>query len=253
MSIRTRILPLLIVLMLSGIGREVLAQGPAVPDQDSANAAKRKRIAELQLLPSIAVMPYVTLSYNFQSGQAFPKAAQGVGYGFGIAFDFAPQKKPLGLYIDFAYQDMRASANDGAAKVLNDNDTVAVAVPVTHYFSYALAEVFLKLQNAKTDGYFLIGFSTGIATTSLSVKEGPGLPEYSDWHGTSHYNAFRFDIRGGVGIKLGHIGTHDLVFEARFGYPITTIIHDYQDFANGSGAKGSWRAVSLQGNLGLRF
>ncbi len=252
-SIRTGFFSIIAVLLCCCVGGEVFAQGPSTPTADSAKTAKRKRISELQMIPTLAVMPYATISYNFQSGQAFPKAAQGVGYGFGLAFDFAPEKQPLGLYLDFAYQDMRASANDGAAKVLHDGDSIAVPVPVTHYFSYALAEVFLKLQSERANGYFLIGFSTGIATTSLSVKEGPGLPEYSDWHGTSHYNAFRFDLRGGVGIKLGHIGTHDLIFEARFGYPITTIIHDYQDFANSSGTKGSWRAVSLQGNFGLRF
>ncbi len=235
-----------------------LAQAPTTPSgmspRDSANEDNRRRRADLALVKSIAVMPYVTLSYNLQSGQAFSKGAQGVGYGFGLAFDLAPDKQPLGLYVDFAYQDMRASANDGACKLIHpDVDTISVSVPVTHYFSYALMEVFLKLQSAKTNGYFLIGGSMGISTTSLTVKEGPGVNEFTDWGSSSFYNQFRFDLRAGLGFKLAEISGHAMIFEARFGYPLTTIITDYRDVCNGSGAHGSWRAVTLQGNLGLRL
>lgn len=207
----------------------------------------------MALVKKIGVMPYITLSYNLQSGQAFPKSATGVGYGFGIAFDFAPEKQPLGLYVDFAYQDMRASADEGACKLINENDTIAQTVPVTHYFSYALMEAFLKLQSPKTNGYFLIGGSFGFSTTGLSVREGPGLPEYSNWSGLEFYNKFRFDIRGGLGFKLSEISGHPLIFEARFGYPVTVVITKYQDICNGSSANGSWRDVTLQGNIGLRF
>jgi len=138
------------------MGAEVFAQAKEHADTTAISSFDRAH-QETGLVRKIGVMPYVTLSYNLQSGQAFPKSATGVGYGFGIAFDFAPDKQPLGLYVDFAYQDMRASANDGACKLIHDNDTIAQTVPVTHYFSYALMEAFLKLQSPKTNGYFLIG------------------------------------------------------------------------------------------------
>jgi hypothetical protein len=219
----------------------------------ASRALAQSQESESPLVNKIGVMPYFTLSYNLQSGQAFPKSASGIGYGFGVAFDFAPDKKPLGFYLDFAYQDMRASATDGACKLINENDTIAQTVPVTHYFSYALMEAFLKLQSPKTNGYFLLGGSFGFSTTSLSVREGPGLPEYSNWSGVPFYNKIRFDIRGGLGFKLSDISGHPLIFEARFGYPVTVVITNYRDICNGSSANGSWRDVSLQGNIGLRF
>ena len=220
----------------------------------TTDSSSHKRVREdVGIVKHLTVMPYATISFNIQSGQAFPKNAQGIGYGFGIAFDLTEEKQPIGAYFDFAYQDMRASANDGACKLINPADTITATVPVTHYFSYALFEGFVKLQTKKSNGYFLIGASMGIATTSLTVKEGPGLPFYSDWHGSDFYNAFRFDIRAGLGIKLGYISGHQAVFEARFGYPVTSIITDYHDICNGSTAHGSWRAVTLQGNIGLRL
>ncbi|MDP4219745.1 MAG: hypothetical protein Q8916_03165 [Bacteroidota bacterium] len=225
-------------------------------DAQTKDTTVRKRVPRenVGIVKSLTVMPYATISYNFQSGQAFPKGAQGVGYGFGLAFDLTEEKQPVGAYFDFAYQDMRASTNDGACKLINpDIDTVTATVPVTHYFSYALFEGFVKLQSAKSNGYFLIGASLGLATEALTVKEGPGLPFYSDWHGSDFYNSFRLDIRGGLGIKLGYISGHQVVFEARFGYPVTTIITDYHDICNGSTAHGSWRAVTMQGNIGLRL
>ncbi len=231
--------------------------------QTKDSSAHKKVLREdVGIVKSLTVMPYATISYNIQSGQAFPKSAQGIGYGFGIAFDLTEEKQPVGAYFDFAYQDMRASANDGACKRINpDNifDTIAVSVPVTHYFSYALFEGFVKLQTKKSNGYFLIGASLGIATTSLTVKEGPGLPFFSDWNssadstGKTIGNKLRLDIRAGLGIKLGYISGHQVVFEARFGYPVTTAISEYHDVCNGSSAHGSWRAVTLQGNIGLRL
>jgi hypothetical protein len=216
----------------------------------------RKRVPreEVGIVKSLTIMPYATISYNLQSGQAFPKSAQGIGYGFGLAFDLTEEKQPLGAYFDFAYQDMRASANDGACKLINPTDNVLVTVPVTNYFSYALFEGFLKLQSTKSQGYFLIGASMGIATTSLTVREGPGLAEYEDWNSTVYSNKFRFDIRGGIGIKLGYISGHQVVFEARFGYPITTAVSNYNDICNGTqNTNGTWRVVTLQGNIGLRL
>jgi hypothetical protein len=231
----------------------VYAQGPATPAEDTLSPIQRRR-QEMALVKKIAVMPYATLSYNLQSGQAFPKSASGIGYGVGIAFDLAPDHQPLGLYVDFAYQDMRASSNDGACKLIHpESDTIAVTVPVTHYFSYALMEVFAKLQSQKTNGYLLLGLSMGVSTSSLTDKQGPGVDQFTDWSSTSVYHNFRLDVRGGLGFKLAHIGTHDVIFEARFGYPLTTIITDYHDVCNGSEAHGSWRAVSLQGNIGLRL
>ena len=240
-----------------------LCASDALMAQPKDSSVHKKVLREdVGLVKSLTVMPYASISFNIQSGQAFPKSAQGLGYGFGLAFDLTEEKQPVGAYFDFAYQDMRASANDGACKRISpDNplDTIAVSVPVTHYFSYAMMEGFVKLQTKKSNGYFLIGASLGIATTSLTVKEGPGLPFYSDWNsaadstGKTIGNKLRLDIRAGLGIKLGYISGHQVVFEARFGYPITTAISEYHDICNGSPAHGSWKVVTLQGNIGLRL
>jgi hypothetical protein len=199
-------------------------------------------------------MPYATLSYNIQSGEAFPKSAQGLGYGFGIAFDLSEEKQPLGVYFDFAYQDMRAHAADGTCGRTSYSDTVSQSLPVTHYFSYVLLEAFAKLQSAKSNGYFLIGASLGLATSALTVREGAVSEEqFAEWKTLPAFTPFRLDIRAGIGIKLGYISGHQLVFEARFGYPVTNVISDYADFCNGSNAHGPWRIVTLQGNIGLRL
>src|ERR1700716_832026 len=71
-------------------------------------ARKRTPREDIGIVKSLTVMPYATLSFNLQSGQAFPKSAQGLGYGFGLAFDLTEEKQPVGAYFDFAYQDMRA-------------------------------------------------------------------------------------------------------------------------------------------------
>ena len=221
-----------------------------------ADTTKRKRVArqDVGIVKSLTVMPYATISYNLQSGQAFPKSAQGVGYGFGLAFDLTEDKQPIGAYFDFAYQDMRAHAADGTCAIINYTDRVSATLPVTHYFSYALFEGFVKFQNEKANGYFLIGGSAGLATTGLSVREGAVADErYAEWKTIDTYHEFRFDIRAGLGIKLGYISGHQLVFEARVGYPVTTVIGDYHDFCNGSDAHGSWRIITMQANIGLRL
>lgn len=228
--------------------------------QDTARGKKVVR-EDIGIVKKLTVMPYATISYNLQSGQAFPKSAQGIGYGFGIAFDFTEDRQPLGAYFDFAYQDMRASAKDGGCGQINANDPVFASVPVTNYFSYALFEGFLKLQSEKTNGYFLIGASIGLVTTSLTARDSV-IPsqQYSDWNsavdpttGKTIGNKFRVDIRAGIGLKLGYISGHQLVVEARFGYPVTNVIDQYTDQCNGSGTGGSWRVVTMQINAGLRL
>jgi hypothetical protein len=225
------------------------AQAPA--SSDTTKKAKRK--LPDGIVKKVSIMPYATISANFQSGQAFPKSAQGIGYGFGVAFDMTEEKQPLGFYFDLAYQDMRASAEDGACKPVNPDDSISVTVPVDHYFSYALVEAFLKLQSEKANGYFLVGISTGVAIDQLTVKRGPGKEVYSDWSSASFSNAFRFDVRAGLGLKLFKIDDNPVIFEARFGYPITAAITDYNDYCNGNNASGPWRVLSLQGNIGVRF
>jgi hypothetical protein len=216
--------------------------------------SKRISREDIGIVKSMTIMPYATLSFNLQSGQAFPKSAQGVGYGFGLAFDLTEDKQPIGAYFDFAYQDMRASAADGSCARLSESDTVSQSVNVTHYFSYAVFEGFVKLQSLKNNGYFLFGASAGLATTGLTVRDG-AVPEekYSEWKTVDTYHAFRLDIRAGLGIKLGYISGHQLVFEARFGYPVTSVIGNFHDFCNGTDAGGPWRVVTLQGNIGLRL
>ncbi len=233
----------------------VLICAGSVLAQKSDTTRKRIPREEIGIVKKLTVMPYATISYNIQSGQAFPKSAQGIGYGFGLAFDLTEDKQPVGAYFDFAYQDMRAHAADGACKVVGPDTigAVAVSVPVTHYFSYAVFEGFVKLQTLKSNGYFLIGGSLGVATTGLTVSEGPGTASYSEWKTVDTYHELRLDIRAGLGIKLGYISGHQLVFEARFGYPVTTVLGDYHDFCNGSDAHGSWRVVTLQANIGLRL
>jgi hypothetical protein len=220
------------------------------------DSSVRKRVPreDIGFVKTLTVMPYATVSFNIQSGQAFPKAAQGLGYGFGLAFDLTEDKQPVGAYFDFAYQDMRAHATNGTCALTSYSDTVSQSLDVTHYFSYALLEGFVKLQNIKSNGYFLIGASLGVATTGLTVREGAVETEkYAEWKTVESYHTLRLDIRAGLGLNLGYISGHQLVFEARFGYPVTNVIGDYHDFCNGSAAHGSWRIVTLQGNIGLRL
>ena len=235
--------------------------GSSVFSQTMQDTVRGKKIPkeDIGFVKKITVMPYVTISYNLQSGQAFPKSAQGVGYGFGLAFDFTEDRQPLGAYFDFAYQDMRASAKDGGCGQLTENSNIFASVPVTNYFSYALFEGFLKLQSEKTNGYFLVGASIGLVTTSLTARDSV-IPsqQYSDWNapdgnGKIIGNKLRLDIRAGIGIKLGYISGHQLVIEARFGYPETNVIDQYADQCNGSGSGGPWRIVTMQVNAGLRL
>jgi hypothetical protein len=242
---------ILLFCFLTVLTQFVYAQTPSVPPRDSGKTVER--VQTPTVVRKVAIFPYATISANFQSGQAFPKSAQGIGYGFGIAFDLTEEKQPMGFYFDLAYQDMRAHANDGGCKPIHPDDSISVSVPVDHYFSYALVEGFLKLQGEKSNGYFLIGASMGIATTERTVKRGEGDPVFSDWSASNFANSFRLDLRAGLGVKLFNLSGHPVVFEARFGYPITAAITDYADYCNGNGEHGSWRVLSLQGNIGIRL
>jgi hypothetical protein len=243
-------------LAISCIGASVFAQ--------TTDTTVRRRILrdDIGIYKKLTVMPYATLSYNLQSGQAFPKNAQGLGYGFGLAVDLTQDTQKLGLYFDLAYQDMRANSSNGSCGRTSYSDTVYQSLNVTHYFSYVAFESFLKIQSSKTNGYLLLGASFGLATTQLTVREGAiAEDKYSDWNGatnpannTTYSNKFRLDIRAGIGIKLGYISGHQVVFEARFGYPVTTAISDYHEFCIASPSTNStWRIVTLQGNIGLRL
>ncbi|MEI8134329.1 MAG: hypothetical protein WCH46_04515 [bacterium] len=232
----------------------VLCVSPAF--SQSRDSVPRRRVLREDLGPvkKLTIMPYATLSYNLQSGQAFPKNAQGVGYGFGLAFDLTEDRQPLGAYFDFAYQDMRAHALDGSCGRIPGSGDISQSLPVTHYFSYAQFEAFLKLQSHKTNGYFLIGASAGLATTGLTEREGAIAEDrFSEWKTVETYNQFRLDLRAGIGVKLGYISAKEVVIEARFGYPLTNVLGEYHDFCNGSGAFGPWRIVTMQMNVGLRL
>jgi hypothetical protein len=208
------------------------------------------------LFDNVYMMPFVTVSYNIQSGKAFPLSAHGIGYGIGCAFDLTVDGQKAGWYFDFAWQDMRAFAKQGSCFSLLD-DTVISTVDAEHYFQYVMVETFLKLQGAKANGYFLIGGSFGLATYSAtrsigSTPAGQPIENYAFWEGTDFGKSFRFDIRGGLGVILAEISGHKLIFEGRFGYPLTLAIANYHNVC-ASGSKGDWRIVTLQGNLGLRF
>jgi hypothetical protein len=209
------------------------------------------------LFDNIYMMPFITVSYNIQSGKAFPLAAHGIGYGVGCAFDLTVDGQKAGWYFDFSWQDMRAFAKQGSCFFSPLDDSVLSTVDAEHYFQYLSIETFLKLQGAKANGYFLIGTSFGFATYSATRSVGTdvaGRPieNYAFWEGTPFGRRFRFDIRGGVGVVLGQIATHKVIFEGRFGYPLTLALDNYHN-ACAAGVEGDWRIITLQGNLGVRF
>jgi hypothetical protein len=227
------------------------------------DTTKKGRRVLREPVPAVAskvtVYPYATISLNYHSGQAFPKSATGIGYGFGLAFDLTEDKQPIGVYFDIAYQDMRAQSPDGGCMDvdLTDSNEVSQTVATEHYFSYALFEAFLKLQSEKAKGYFLVGLSTGLVTSALTVKRAPdpqvAKDVYSEWKSTSFFNKLRLDLRAGIGVQLGYIAGYPFVLEARFGYPIIPALTEYDEVCNANDAKGPWRILSLQANVGLRF
>ncbi|MEO6940132.1 MAG: hypothetical protein ABI444_08360 [Candidatus Kapaibacterium sp.] len=205
------------------------------------------------LVKNVYFMPYVTGSGNFHSGEAFPKSASGLGYGFGLAFDLTEDGQKTGFYFDFAFQDMRAAANDGSCMTQRTTDSLLSSVRAEHYFRYAMVETFVKLQGAKSNGYFLLGASFGYATTALTFSRGLYRDEPVDWKGVDNFNPFRLDIRAGLGVILANIGKHKLILEARVGYPITNAITGYRNICTGNGIDGNWKIITLQANLGLRL
>jgi hypothetical protein len=233
-----------LLLLLSGV-REASSQTPAGTSTEPA----KPKVATL--VNTLAVMPYITGSLNLFSGKAFPANATGIGYGAGLAFDMTQKNEKLGFFFDFAFQDMRGSAQNNGSSV-QGSDSVLAPATAYHYWQYILFEPFLKIQGEKKNGYFLIGASLGYAVLSETVSRGATTTEYALWNEGPFGNQFRFDLRAGIGVKLADIGKHDLILEARAGYPLTNVISNYQNASTG-GEAGNWRIITIQANLGLRL
>ena len=237
---------LVAILILIGAHRasSQTAQGTGVP-----------KVATL--VNTLTVMPYLTGSLNLFSGKAFPANATGVGFGGGLAFDLADVGQKTGLYFDFAFQDMRGSAQNGSCissgtSADNTPDSVLGSANAYHYWQYILFEPFLKIQGEKRNGYFLIGASFGFAVLSETESRGIYTTQYALWDGSPLSNQFRLDIRAGLGVKLADIGKHELMLEARAGYPLTNLISNYRNACTG-GELGDWKVITIQTNLGLRM
>jgi hypothetical protein len=237
--IHIRLVVLSVVLLVVGVIPAVAqTPGTGVPQQVPT------------LVKELHIMPYVTASYNRFSGKAFPISASGVGYGAGLVFDLTTQEQRTGVYFDFAFQDMRGVAKNGSC--VHANDTVLEPADAYHYWQYILFEPFLKMQRGDGRGYFLIGASFGFATKSQTDSRGDNKTESTSWEGTELGNQFRLDIRAGVGVKLADFGGHGLIFEGRFGYPLTAAIANFKNVCGG-GELGNWQILTVQGNLGLRI
>jgi hypothetical protein len=201
---------------------------------------------------NVFFMPYITGSFNRMSGGAFSQNAGGIGYGLGLAFDLTKDGQKSGLYFDLAYQDMRATAEQGTC--MNDEyDSLLTTERADHYYQYVLLESFLKLQGERANGYFLIGGSIGYAVKALLVKNGDTRDEYSNWGNQEFFNPLRIDIRAGLGLILANFGSQKLILEARVGYPITNVLTDFRSFCDDTGLAGNWRIITMQANVGLRF
>ncbi len=204
------------------------------------------------LADSVTVMPFITASMNLFSGKAFLANATGPGFGAGLTFDLTKQGQKTGFMFDFAFQDMYGFAANGNF-VRNPADSILVSADAYHYWYYLVFEPFLKLQTSgKQKGYFIIGASMGFAVLSETVSIGQGLTQFTYWDQTPFGNRFRFDLRAGLGVELGKIAGHELVLEARAGYPLTNEISNFSNIYGGNGP-GNWKIITIQGNLGLRF
>ena len=204
------------------------------------------------LFDTMTVMPYLTASLNFLSGQAFLVNATGAGGGAGLMFDLTKNGQPTGFMFDFAFQDMYGTAQNGNCVNIS-GDSILAPANAYHYWYYLLFEPFLKLQtHGKQNGYFMIGGSFGFAVLSETVSIGQTLTQYAHWDQTSFGNRFRFDLRAGIGLQLAAIHGHALILEARAGYPLTNEISSYPNACTG-GTLGNWHIVTLQANLGLKL
>ncbi len=242
-----------LVLLFSGfvVSSLIVLKGDVLAQ--ATEAGKTVRPAQTTLVDSVHFMPYLTLSANFHSGEAFTKAASGIGYGFGVAFDLTKDGQKLGAYFDFAFQDMRAAANEGGCMNQLPTDTILSTVRAEHYYQYVSFETFLKVQGEKSNGYLLLGASFGFAVLEETFYKGLYRTTVADWKGTDFANPFRLDLRIGLGIVLAHFGTHRLILEARAGYPVTNAISNYVNVCTGAGVAGNWKIITLQANLGYRF
>ena len=219
----------------------------------SAQGERVERMPPVRgLVENVFFMPYITGSYNLHSGKAFEKSASGIGYGLGIAFDLTKDGQKSGFYFDIAFQDMRATAEEGVC--MNDEfDDILTSERAEHYYQYVLFEPFLKLQGERANGYFLLGGSFGYAIESSLRKVGEVKTEFSNWGEQEFHNPFRFDLRAGLGLILANIGAQKLILEARVGYPITAALSDLRTFCDDEGLAGNWRVISIQANIGLRM
>jgi hypothetical protein len=203
----------------------------------------------------MTIMPYITGSLNFFSGMAFPLPASGPGIGGGLSFDMTKEGQKMGFMFDFAFQDMAGYAANGSYVELPAyyglKDTVTPVADAYHYWYYLVFEPYLKLQGKARNGYFIIGASIGMAVLGETVNKSQEITQFLDWRDSPYGNIFRFDIRAGIGVKLANFGTHELILEARAGYPLTNVI---SNFPTGTGGTpGSWRVITMQANLGLRI
>jgi len=207
------------------------------------------------LFGQMTIMPYITGSLNLFSGMAFPQPASGAGFGGGLEFDMTKKGQSAGLMFDFAFQDMTGFAANGMClqSIGGDvKDSVAPSADAYHYWYYLLFEPYLKLQTKARNGYFIIGASIGMAVLGETVSKAQNITQFIDWNNSPYGNSFRFDIRAGIGVKLANIANHELILEARAGYPLTSVISNFPNICTG-GTLGNWRIVTMQANLGLRI
>jgi hypothetical protein len=167
----------LLILLILG----VLSVTPLRAQTQGGAKTKVKPLPPVEgLVKNVYFLPYLTGSLNLQSGKVFLRSATGIGYGFGVAFDLTEDGQKTGFYFDFAYQDMRAAAEEGTC--MNDRyDTLLTNARAEHYYQYVVFEPFLKLQGAKANGYFLLGTSIGYNLKALTVARGEVREEFSDW------------------------------------------------------------------------
>jgi len=246
------------LLFLSVIPFRLLAQTgvstPAPqPPPTPVTAPKQPEVPVL--FDQMTIMPYITGSLNLFSGMTFPEPATGAGIGGGLSFDVTKKGQKAGLMFDFAFQDMAGFAANGSfiqlQRLYGIKDAVTQVADAYHYWYYLLFEPYLKLQGGARNGYFIIGASFGMAVLGETVNKGQGITQFIDWSNSPYGNRFRLDLRAGIGVELAKIGKHEMILEARAGYPLTNVISNYP--TGNLGVPGSWRIITMQANLGLRI